>query len=55
MLVHYLESTEARRKRLQSETVHAQALCSNGSAHAKVSTDPANVTCGVCLRLLTKE
>lgn len=54
MLVHYLESTENRRKRLNSKTVHAQSLCSNGSPHIDVTQSIEKVTCIICLKLFHK-
>jgi len=52
--IHYLESTKARRLRLNSEGCHGQAICSTGNAHASLTEDKKAVTCEKCLLLLNK-
>lgn len=54
-LTHYFETTQERRTRLKSSTVHGQALCSNGSAHQRTTRDWSKVECPSCLKLKTKE
>jgi hypothetical protein len=52
---HYYEDTAARRVRLDSDTCHGQALCSNGSAHLTYVRHKKGVTCPACLKLLKED
>lgn len=47
--IHYLETTEKRRARLNSTTVNSQALCGNGSAHQITTLNKSEVECKHCL------
>ena len=52
-LVHYQETLEARRIRLQSNSIKTEGtLCSNGNYYAKTTYIKPNVTCSECKKRL---